>query len=219
MTVARAGKLPLVTRADWTYELPPATGDSVWLEEYLVYDRDGAPVGKVFAVLEHEGRRWLGIEREHLPTRHDRRAVPFDAIEDLDHENLAVHLSLPAEQLDDVLELDPAKGVEQGGAARRIVDVPPGERPPARDAGAPGPIDRVTTLAAVVLALFGTLALLAVFIFWGASNSSSALPFFAVPGVLLAASVLLVLRAWSRPWTRYAAAQRHPPPRRSPPSR
>lgn len=191
-----------MTRADWTYELPPATGDSVWLEEYLVYGRDGEPVGRVFAVLEHEGRRWLGVERERLPARHDRRAVPFDAIEDLDHENLAVHLSLSSRRIDDALELDPGKGVERGGAAHRIVEVPAGEVPPARDAGAPGPVDRTTVLVAPLLALLGTVALLGVFVFWGASGSSSALPFFAVPGVLFAAAAVLGYRAWSRPWSR-----------------
>jgi hypothetical protein len=202
-----------MTRAEWTYELPPVTGDSVWLEEYLVYDRDGEPAGKVFAVLEHDGRRWLGIEREHLPVRHDRRVVPLDAIRETDHENLAVHLALSASELDGSLELDPGKGVEQGGAARRITDVPPAELPPRHDAGAPGPVDHGATFVAPVAALFGTLALLAVFIFWGAGNSSAALPFFAVPGVLFGVAALFAYRAWSRPFTRNAAARRHRPPR------
>jgi hypothetical protein len=127
-----------MARADWTYELPPVTGDSVWLEEYLVYDRDGEPAGKVFAVLERDGQQWLGIEREHLPLLHDRRVVPFDQIRETDHENLAVHLALDADEIDGALELDPDKGVEQGGAARRIVDVPRGELPRLHDAGAPG---------------------------------------------------------------------------------
>jgi hypothetical protein len=202
-----------MARADWTYELPPVTGDSVWLEEYLVYDSDGEPVGKVFAVLEHEGRRWLGIEREHLPVRHDRRVVPFEAIRETDHENLAVHLSLSAAEVYEALELDPAKGVEQGGAARRITRVPPAELPRRRDAGAAGPVDRGVAVAAPLAALFGTLALLAVFVFWGADNSPDALPYFAVPGALFAASLLLAYRAWGRPWTRDAAAQRHVRPR------
>ena len=203
-----------MTRADWTYELPPVTGDSVWLEEYLVYDREGEPAGKVFAVLEHEGRRWLGIEREHLPGRHDRRVVPFESIRETDHENRAVHLSLPEEDIAGALELDPAKGVEQGGAARRVTEVPRAELPARHDAGAPGPVDRAVTIVAPVAALFGTLALLAVFVFWGASNSSDALPYFAVPGALYALAVVLAFRAWSRPWTRSAAAQRHSPPAR-----
>ena len=48
--------------------------------------------------------------------------------------------------------------------------------------------------AAVVVASLassiGMLALLAVFVFWGASNSSDALPYFAVPGVLFALSLV-----------------------------
>ncbi|MFL5960664.1 MAG: phage holin family protein [Gaiellaceae bacterium] len=203
-----------MTRAEWTYELPPVTGDSVWLEEYLVYDSSGEPGGKVFAVLEHHGRRWLGIERDHLPGRHDRRVVPFEAIRETDHENLAVHLALSARELDEALELDPAKGVEQGGTARRITRVPPAELPPRRDAGAPGPVDRGMAVAAPLGALFGMLALLAVFVFWGADNSSDALPYFAVPGVLFGVAALLAYRAWSRPWTRSAAAQTRVRPRR-----
>ena len=203
-----------MTRADWTYELPPVTGDSVWLEEYLVYDSGGEPAGKVFAVLEHEGRRWLGIERQHLPGRHDRRVVAFEEIRETDHENLALHLSLSAEEIDGALELDPGKGVEQGGAARRVVEVPRSELPPRHDAGAPGPVDRLVTFAGPVAALFGTLALLGVFVFWGASNSPDALPYFAVPGALFALAALLGYRAWSRPWARSAAAQRHAPPTR-----
>lgn len=203
-----------MTRADWTYELPPVTGDSVWLEEYLVYDRDGEPAGKVFAVLEHEGRRWLGIEREHLPGRHDRRVVPYETIRETDHENLALHLALSAEEVAEALELDPEKGVEQGGAARRVATVPRSELPPRHDAGAPGPVDRTVTLAAPLVALFGTLALLGVFVFWGGSNSSDALPYFAVPGVMFGIAAFLGYRAWSRPWTRSAAAGRHAPPTR-----
>ena len=200
-----------MARANWTYELPPVTGDSVWLEEYLVYDREGEPVGKVFAVLEHEGRLWLGIEREQLPG-HDRRAVPYETIRETDHENLALHLSLSAEEVEGALELDPGKGAEQGGAARRIVTVPRSELPPRHDAGAPGAVDRATTLVAPMAALIGTLALLAVFVFWGGSNSPDALPYFAVPGVLFGLAAVLGYRAWLRPLTRSAAAQRHDPP-------
>lgn len=207
------GKRSTVTHVEWTYELPPVAGDSVWLEEYLVYDCDGEPVGKVFAVLEHEGQRWLGIEREHLPSRHDRRIVPFDEVRETDHENLAVHLTLSADEVEGALGLDPDKGVKHGGAARRITDVPPADLPLAHDAGVPGPVDRLSTLAGPLAALFGTLALLGVFVFWGASNSSDALPYFAVPGVLFLAAALLGYRAWSQSWTRGAAAQRHRPPR------
>lgn len=44
----------------------------------------------------------------------------------------------------------------------------------------------VSSLAGVI----GMLALLGVFVFWGASNSPDALPYFAVPGVLFGVSAV-----------------------------
>jgi hypothetical protein len=49
----------------------------------------------------------------------------------------------------------------------------------------------VASLASVI----GLVALLAVFIFWGASNSPDVLPYFAVPGVLFALSALFGYQA------------------------
>ncbi|HEY3550066.1 MAG TPA: hypothetical protein VGK69_03295 [Gaiellaceae bacterium] len=49
----------------------------------------------------------------------------------------------------------------------------------------------VSSLAGVI----GMLALLGVFTFWGASNSSDALPYFAVPGVLFALAAVTGYRA------------------------
>jgi hypothetical protein len=190
-----------MARAAWTYELPPVTGDSVGLEEYLVYDGDGFPVGRVFAVLEREGSRWLGIEREPLPTRSDRRVVPFKAIAELDHENMAVHLTLEPGEIESTLELDPGNGVEQGGEAQRVTRIPPVELAPRRDPPrAPSPVDRGVALGAALLALFGVLALWAVFVFWGSRNASTALPFLAVPGLLFGAAAFLGYRARSQPW-------------------
>jgi len=51
--------------------------------------------------------------------------------------------------------------------------------------------DYVASLAGAI----GLLSLLAVFIFWGASNSSDALPYFAVPGVLFVLSAAAGYRA------------------------
>jgi hypothetical protein len=188
-----------MARAHWTYELPPVTGDSVWLEEYLVYDRDSEPAGKVFAVLDHGGERFLGVEREHLPLRHDRRALAFTAIREVDHENLVVHVTLSAAEIADALELDPARGVEQGGEARRVVDVPLDQLPRRADAAVAGPTDRPQAILAPIVALFATLALLGVFVFWGISRSSSALPWLALPGALFLVAGVLAVRAWGRP--------------------
>jgi hypothetical protein len=154
------------SRAQWTYELPSATGDSVWLEDYLVYDKDGEPAGTVFAVLEHEGQRWLGIERDHLPGWSDRRAVPFEAIGETDHDNHSVHLALPAEAIEHGLQLDPKAGIERGGTARRVTDVPAEQLPPRRAPSARAAVDSTPIVASQLPALVGVLALLAVFVFW-----------------------------------------------------
>jgi hypothetical protein len=57
-------------------------------------------------------------------------------------------------------------------------------------------------VVAAFAAIVGTLALLAVFVFWGAGNSSAALPYFAVPGALFGAAALLGYRAWAGSPTR-----------------
>lgn len=56
----------------------------------------------------------------------------------------------------------------------------------------------MTFAVAVVSSLVGMLALLAVFVFWGASDSPDALPYFAVPGGLFAVSAVLGYRFLSR---------------------
>jgi hypothetical protein len=56
-------------------------------------------------------------------------------------------------------------------------------------------VTRAAPYVASVASLLGMLALLAVFIFWGASNSSAALPYFAVPGVLFAIAAVFGYRA------------------------
>jgi hypothetical protein len=58
--------------------------------------------------------------------------------------------------------------------------------------------DGVVVLAFLVSSV-GLLALLAVFVFWGGSNSSDALPYLAVPGVLFALSAVLGYLAVQHP--------------------
>ncbi|HEU5243620.1 MAG TPA: hypothetical protein VFU33_04400 [Gaiellaceae bacterium] len=48
---------------------------------------------------------------------------------------------------------------------------------------------------AFLVSSVGLVALLAVFVFWGGTNSSEALPYFAVPGVLFALAALVGYRA------------------------
>ena len=56
--------------------------------------------------------------------------------------------------------------------------------------GVGGKRSSMTAVVASLASVIGLLALLAVFIFWGAGNSSAALPYFAVPGVLFVVSAV-----------------------------
>lgn len=56
----------------------------------------------------------------------------------------------------------------------------------------------MTLFVASLASAVGMLALLAVFIFWGASNSPDALPYFAVPAVLFLLSAMLGYRAFQQ---------------------
>jgi hypothetical protein len=53
----------------------------------------------------------------------------------------------------------------------------------------------VVLVGAFFVSAVGLLALLAVFVFWGGSNSTAALPYFAVPGALFAISGVIGHRA------------------------
>jgi heme A synthase len=56
-------------------------------------------------------------------------------------------------------------------------------------------MEDATAVIAFLLSAVGMIALLAVFVFWGASNSSDALPYFVVPVLLFGLSGVLGYRA------------------------
>jgi hypothetical protein len=56
-------------------------------------------------------------------------------------------------------------------------------------------MEDVTAVIAFLLSAVGMIALLAVFVFWGGTNSSDALPYFVIPGLLFLLSGVLGYRA------------------------
>ena len=56
-------------------------------------------------------------------------------------------------------------------------------------------MEDATAVFAFLLSAVAMIALLAVFVFWGADNSSDALPYFVIPVVLFVLSGLLGYRA------------------------
>src|SRR5215218_7611433 len=117
-------------KAPWTYEVPAAGADSVTLEEYVVEDASGEPVGKVMTVLERRGELYVAVERGTPPLAHDLRAVPWRDIERVDHSSLTVRLNLDEEAIEETLELNPKKAVEAESAeAHRLTELPRALRP------------------------------------------------------------------------------------------
>ena len=197
-----------MSRAPWTYELPAAGGETGGLEEYVVYAVDGEPVGKVTVVLEAEDDVYVVVDRGAPPLTHDRRAVPWESVEAVDHSALAVTLGQPAAELDEALELDPEKAVEPSpgeqharAEAVRVTRLPESVMPVTVSPDAAGPADRPFlyggALGLGLLAVFLVLAGVAL-ITAGAGGWS--LIAFAAAAVLGAASLATAYRLWRRPY-------------------
>jgi hypothetical protein len=186
-------------KASWTYEVPPAGADSAGLEEYLVETRGGEAVGKVVALLEREGERYLLLDSGAPPLAKERRAVRWDDIAEIDHETLTVTLRLDVHELASTVELDPANEVENGSAeAVRISDLPADLRPPADPES--GPTDKPTYAAAIALFAAALLALLALVLAASGTDFTWEFGLFAIPAILVLAAAVAGYRSWRRPY-------------------
>jgi hypothetical protein len=187
-------------QARWTYEVPSAGTGSVGLEEYVAESRTGEPVGKVMAVLEREGRRYLAIEHGKPPLQHDLRAVPWDEVEEVDHAALTVRLKLSTEAMGEALQLDPAKRVEGKAAEAVRIDFP-GEHPTAVSPESPGPVDRSGTYAAMFAGFaLGLIVLLAILLFDTRSDFGWEYALLVIPAGLFAFSLVMGYRLFRRPY-------------------
>jgi hypothetical protein len=197
-----------VSRAPWTYELPAAGGETGGLEEYVVYAVDGEPVGKVTVVLEADDDLYLVVDRGAPPLTHDRRAVPWETVEAVDHSDLAVTLAKPAAELDDALELDPEKAVEPAPGeqraradALRVTRLPESLMPVTVAAGEAGPADRPFAyggaLGLGLLAVF--LVLVGVALLTAGAGGWSSIPFLAA-SVTGSAALAIAYGLWRRPY-------------------
>ncbi len=191
-----------MAKADWTYQVAPAGSPAAGLEEYVVEAASGARVGKVTTVLAHGDEIYVAIERGQPPLRHDVRAIPRRDVERVDHSALTVRLRLSEEALDEALELDPDKGVEDGEAeARRVTELPQ-ELRPSTPPGATGPVDRPTYVVALAFGALGLFALLAVVIAALAVEFTWHFALFALPAALFAVAGVFAYRAYRTPYER-----------------
>ena len=188
-----------MAKADWTYQVAPAGAPAAGLEEYVVEAASGARVGKVTSVLARENEIYVAVERGQPPVTHDVRAVPWRDVERLEHSALTIRLRLSEEALDDALELDPDKGVEDGEAeARRVTELAEELRPSSLP-GAPGPVDRPTYVVALALGAVGLFALLVLAIFALTVDFTWHFALFVVPAALLALAGVFAYRTFRSP--------------------
>jgi len=199
-----------VSRAPWTYELPAAGGETGGLEEYVVYAADGDAVGKVTVVLEVDDDLYVVVDRGAPPLTHDRRAVPWERVEAVDHSALAVTLAQPAAELDEALELDPAKAVEPAAGeqrpdaeAVRVTRLPESVVPVTVPVGEAGPADRPFLYGgALGLGLVAVFLVLAGVALVTAGAGGWSLIAFVGASVLGSASFATAYRLWRRPYER-----------------
>jgi hypothetical protein len=193
-------------RARWTYEQPPGGRGAEGLEDYLVYTGDGEPAGKVTSLLRRGADVYVVVDRGSPPFSHDRRAVPWDEVADVDHAGPAVKLRLSQSELDRAHQLDPDLGVEPGEGVPapelRTTDVPAEARPRTFPTDGRRVADRPHLYAAALgvgllaaLGLLGAVALVT-------AGGGDLVPLFLVPILLGALALLLAYRLWRRPHER-----------------
>jgi hypothetical protein len=183
-----------------TFEVPPGGADSAGLEDYVVETSGGERIGTVVASVEQGGGRWLVVETGLPPVKRDRRAVPWNEIEEVDHDALVVRIAAAAARS---LERLSEPGREGDASASRVTDLP--EAPsyvPTGDAA--GPTDRsLTLIGALALFAVGLLALLAIVAVLSRHGRDT--PFLialVIPAALLAGSAILGYRLWRDPYSR-----------------
>lgn len=191
-------------KADFTYEVRTLPMDPAGIEDYVVRTSDGETAGTVTDVLERDGgERLLVIEGGVPPVKTARRAVRWNAVDRVDHEAVAVWLTLDGEAFArEALELDPDLAVEQGqgsAEARRVVE-PSVDAIPAAVARNRGPVDRTTWVQAfAVFALMSFSALVAAIVVSLTGDALWAL-LFLVPTALAVVLAALGYRAYRQPY-------------------
>ena len=192
-----------MARADWTYQVAPAGAPSEGLDEYVVAAASGERVGKVQTLLSRQGELYVAVERGRPPLSHDVRAIPWSEVARVEHDALTVHLGLDAAALDESLELDPDRGVEDEDAeARRVTELPPELTRPVATGDASGPVDRPTYAFSIALGLLGVFSVLVLVLVATATDFTWHFALFVVPAVLLTAAVVSAYRLFRNPYER-----------------
>ncbi len=174
-----------------------AAADAVGLEDYDVESAEGKPIGKVKVVLRRGEELFLAVEGGLPPALPELRAVPWDAIADVDHDALTVRLDAGA--LGRSVSLEPELAVQSGDADATRVATVPGKPVAALPTAHQGPVDRPIYLVALLLGLLGVFGALALVIFATAIDLGWFWALAAVPAALLLLSGVFAYRFFRRP--------------------
>jgi hypothetical protein len=188
-------------KATWTYQVPPAGADATGLEDYIVETREGEAAGKVIALLERDGDRYVVFDTGNPPVTRKRNAVPWRDVESVDHDTLTVRLSLTEGDLAATVELDPANEIEGGEAEAVRVTQLPREFTPS-SGPEQGPTDRPTYIGAIAVFALGLIALLGLALIASSSDFTWEFALFLVPALFLAAAGVLAYRTFREPYER-----------------
>lgn len=163
----------------------------------------GERVGKVQTVLSREDELYVAVERGAPPFSHDVRAIPWSQVARVEHEALTVHLALDSSALEESLELDPDKGVEDEGAeARRVTELPADLTRSVATGDTTGPVDRPTYALSIALGLLGVFSVLVLAVVATAVEFTWHFVLFAVPALLFAAAAVSAYRLFRNPYER-----------------
>lgn len=185
-------------KADWTFEIPPATADAAGIEDYEVESAVAEPLGKVKTLLRRNNELYLALEAGIPPLVQRIRAVPWDQIGEIDHDSLTVRLLARADELHRYPVLDAGRAMEGGDAeAVRVTEVPDEPRPVSPDES--GPVDRASYLAALVAGLLGAFTTLLAVVVITVTDGAWRFAVLVVPALLVVASAVLAYRFFRRP--------------------
>lgn len=167
----------------------------------MVETASGERIGKVLALLRRDDDELLAVEVGTSPLKRDVRVLPWEDVDRVDHEGLAVRLGIGRDDVEQRLQLDPDKGVEGGGAeAVRVTTLPPRLAPSSQPSS--GPVDRPTYAAALGVGAVGLITMLAAVIVAQKLDSTWRFAAFAVPALLLATSAIFAYRLFRNPYER-----------------
>ena len=185
-----------------TYDAPPAGAGATGLEDYVVEARGGARIGTVVTVTQQDSGRWLVVETGAPPIKRERRIVPWDDVQDVDHDALTVRLGLRLEELATAPEVEKSAEREEGAQGEREAALPAAsfDRVPTGDSA--GPRDRSLWVVALASALLGVLSLLGLAIAFSLKNvvDTWAWVLLVVPALLLTISAVSAYRLWRNPY-------------------